>query len=499
MTIDELQNLVGTQDARIADLEYKLRQLVPQPTQIETFPDFPGEYRIPMAQSFQTITATQKVGVTHAVLRWLKPPDPQIERFEIWSKRLTDNTDQWQKLDDFYDSPATVQVTANQDTSVVLGIVTVLKNGRRSDINVSPTVALDITLNPITGADIAAGSIGDSHFDRVSGDKIQVLSADIVSLNAAQINAGTLNAGVILASNIAATQVSAGTLNAGVILASNIAATQINAGTLAAGVILASNINATQINAGTMTAVNVSAGTFTLTSGINVMKINGTDGIYNENTSTSSKAYLKAGYLQVEVGSLHTTVTQPGLSIFNGSALSASVLNYTVSVNNTSGAARATLGTLGTGNNEARLVIYNSSGNDVARLSAGTSTGYHLGQSHSGYLGLLNSGATSKTVEAGTDSGGIGGIKFDASSSNWAMRAAANGKKVVGGNSTTGTTPNTVTVNTGLSSVDAFVVTHITGGSPGVIFSHQTPSGANVTVESDTGGAAFSWIAIGDT
>jgi hypothetical protein len=220
------------------------------------------------AGSFEKVAEQQTVGTTHIALRWLKPPDPEILRFEIWAKNVAFDSQEPFLVQSNVDSPASITLNADSDTPVVLYLRTIMKNGLSSDLNSSPTVSTAITLEDPTiqitdPSQIDPGVVQDQHFDRVSANQIAIVDADIV----------------------------------------NLTATKITAGTLIAGVILSSNILATQISAGTMSAVNVSAGTYSLISGNEQMLINGTVGFNQLNTSNNQFTKILGGLLTFGVSS----------------------------------------------------------------------------------------------------------------------------------------------------------------------------------------------------
>ena len=247
-------------------------------------PPFDYEIGVPSVFNMEKLGETQDVGVTHLALSWSSPSDKNIEKFEVWAQNVSFQSSQPYKVADVTDAPATVQLTSDQDTGVVLFIRTILKNGLSTPLASAPTVATSITQTPFTVAD---ESIGDAKLDRTT-DPISIVNGDIA--NAAVSTAKIQNAAITnaLIANLAVD-------NAKI---NDLAANKLLAGTLVAGVILSSNINATQINAGTMSAVNVSGGTYTLTSSPNVMDINGANGFRQRNTTTGKEIKIVNGQIE---------------------------------------------------------------------------------------------------------------------------------------------------------------------------------------------------------
>lgn len=275
------------------------------------------EPAVPLVENLEVVSAVKSDGVTSVVLRWTVPQDPNIETFEVWAKNATSQASAFYKLGESNESPAAFTLEADVTTVVTFAVRTRLRGNVGSALTASPTVTADIEKILLNADSIADGAVQDQHLDRVTANKIQVVEADITNgaitnakigsaavgtaniQNAAITNALIDNLAVTNAkvNDLAAGKITAGSLVAGVILTSQINATQVNAGTLAAGVILSSNILATQISAGTMSAVNVSAGTFSLTVGANQMLINGTVGFQQVDSSATLGVRIVSGTL----------------------------------------------------------------------------------------------------------------------------------------------------------------------------------------------------------
>ncbi len=513
------QRWVEPLERRTAALEEAQREREPEARFQQIAPFQRKELNVPQAQNFQVLSQTQDILVTHAILSWQQPRDPNVAAYELWVSGITEGVEEPVFLREVTKSPASVQVTADADVTAVLYLVPRMKDGRRIDPSSGPTITLPIVKEPavgpgsITSTELADGAVGDAKLDRTT-DPIVVTNADIANatiqsakiadLQASKITAGTLAAGVILSENIAATQINAGTLGAGVILASNIAATQISAGTLAAGVILASNIAATQISAGTMSAVNVSAGTYSLTSGLNQMTIDGTSGFRQLNTSTNAEVKIINGNVDIKDGNDEITLdvtTYPKIKFFNSTGsntLEIGENSFTnaglIELRDSSGNTRMGMGVGSTGSS---FGIDNPTGTEVIRLESIND----LGQANSGLITIDNSSGTAK-LELGVDSSGDGEIRRNAT--QWGLWHDAAGKELVGGSDQFTGTNTSKSVSTGLSSIDFFVCVAVTGGSPAStdLLGTGSPTGGSITVYRPTSGASgrfFYWLAVGNS
>lgn len=153
------------------------------------------------------------------------------------------------------------------------------------------------------------------------------------------------------------------------------------------------------------------------------------------------------------------------------------------------GAARVDIGAGPTANGG--YLSANGGGSGLASLSCGIG---HLGQAGSGYLELFTSAGVNG-VQAGVDSAGKGGVRFN--NNRWALRGASNGLVVVGG--VEQLSGGTRAVATGLTSIVAAVATPVSG-SPDWWLGHDTPSGGSVTFLRNPDGPAdgfFSYIVLG--
>jgi len=167
------------------------------------------------------------------------------------------------------DAPAAFTITTDQDTAALMTVRTVMKNGLSTDLRSSPTAAVNVYKFVATAADIAAGAIGDSHFDRLTANKIVIANADISSLNASKINAGYIAAGRL---DVTVAYISDGAMIANAIIGnahiSDLSADKLTAGTIDAAVITVNNLNASKITTGTISVNYLTAGTATFNSAV---------------------------------------------------------------------------------------------------------------------------------------------------------------------------------------------------------------------------------------
>lgn len=330
------QRYMRPMEQRVQDLEEELREREPEARFNQLAPERSRSGGPAQAQKFQVLSTSQDVGVTHAVLSWVQPRSPEVVGYELWVSGLTQGVPEPVFLREVSRAPAAIQLNADTNVVVTVYLVPKLRDGRQLSPDGSPSVTIDITQSPLTAEDIPDGSIGDSKLDRTT-DPIVVTNADIANAT-------------IQSAKIA-----------------NLDAAKINAGILAAGVILTENINATQINAGTMTAVNVDAGTYTLTSGANQMQITGTNGFRQVNTSgTSDEVRIIDGEIYIENSSSPTSSSQTILGKgsldldFGGNS------GIRLSADGTSG--DLILGTSGAGM-YGTLDIWDGSGNQVVNVA----------------------------------------------------------------------------------------------------------------------------------
>lgn len=128
-----------------------------------------GDARVPGANNVKLLGSTNSSGVTAVAIGWLKPSDALIDRFEIWVQRTAYTNTNPYLAASTVDSPASFQVTSDQNTVCIATIVTVLKNGLRSDFKSSPTVTFNVFVVSTTqastlhvsnlGVDIAIDSV----------------------------------------------------------------------------------------------------------------------------------------------------------------------------------------------------------------------------------------------------------------------------------------------------------------------------------------------------
>jgi len=198
------------------------------------------------------------------------------------------------------DAPAAFTITTDQDTAALMTVRTVMKNGLSTDLRSSPTAAVNVYKFVASAADIAAGAIGDSHFDRLTANKIVIENADIGSLNASKINAGYIAAARLDATVI---YISDGAMIANAIIGnahiSDLSADKLTAGTINAAVITVNNLDASKITTGTLSANYITVGTI---SGTGKLVISTTQGLEITAgdvhiTSTGGNMLVDAGYL----------------------------------------------------------------------------------------------------------------------------------------------------------------------------------------------------------
>ena len=251
----------------------------------DQFPPFEIPEGVPLAAAFEKITETQKLGTTIVSLRWVRPLDANISRFEIWAKNVAFSNQEPFKVTDATSSPATVTVTATATTAVVLFLKTIMKNGLESPLSKCPTVSTNIT----TAGQIGTSDIADNAITNAKMADASIGTAEIINLSVtnAKIN--------------------------------DLAATKITAGTLVAGVIYSGTINAVQINAGTLNSVNVNAGTYSLISGLNTMTINSLG--FRQSHSSGAIVSLIDGAVTISRGTRFIT-----LAASSSASISASLL-----------------------------------------------------------------------------------------------------------------------------------------------------------------------------
>ena len=235
-------------DSRIMELADKLNQIENKlrESPLYQLPPFPTDGDIPLPMALQLVSSIAVSGATKVVLNWIKPPDPNIDHFEVWVQRTAFQSENPYQIASVDDAPAAFTITTDQDTAALMTVRTVMKNGLSTDLRSSPTAAVNVYKFVATAADIAAGAIGDSHFDRLTANKIVIENADIGSLNASKINAGYIAAGRL---DVTVAYISDGAMIANAIIGnahiSDLSADKINAGTLSANYITVGTISGT--------------------------------------------------------------------------------------------------------------------------------------------------------------------------------------------------------------------------------------------------------------
>ena len=151
-----------------------------------------GDLRVPPAEFVQLLGSNQTSGVTAVALGWQKPSNNLIDRFEIWIQRTAYSSQNPFMAVAVTDSPASFSVTSDQNTVCIATIVTVLKNGLRTDFKSSPTVTFNVsvvTATSVSSLNLNANgktvSIDSNAFNATHIESIEV--KDNVSANAALI------------------------------------------------------------------------------------------------------------------------------------------------------------------------------------------------------------------------------------------------------------------------------------------------------------------------
>jgi len=265
-------------DSRVLEFADRLNQIERnlRESPLYQLPPFPTDEAIPLAQGIQLVSSIAISGATKVVLNWIKPTVPNIDHFEVWVQRTAFQGENPYQIASVDDAPAAFTITTDQDTAALMTVRTVMKNGLSTDLRSSPTAAVNVYKFVASATDIAAGAIGDSHFDRVTANKIVIANADISSLNASKINAGYIAAGRL---DVTVAYISDGAMIANAIIGnahiSDLSADKINAGTLSANYITAGTITGTgDLNVNTSGNLVVQSGNINISTG-NIDVING--------------------------------------------------------------------------------------------------------------------------------------------------------------------------------------------------------------------------------
>ena len=190
---------VNSNDARILELADRLDQVQrnAQDSPLYQLPPFPTDDRVPLAQAVEVVSSQAISGATKVVLRWIRPADPNVDHFEIWVQRTAFQSENPYQIASVADAPAAFTINSDQDTAAVMYIRTIMKNGLSTDLQASPTVAVNVYKFVATADDIADGAVQNNHFDRVTANKIVIVEADIANL--AVTNAKIANATITFA------------------------------------------------------------------------------------------------------------------------------------------------------------------------------------------------------------------------------------------------------------------------------------------------------------
>ena len=223
----------------------------------------------------------------------------------------------------------------------------------------------------IISADIGTAEIKTANINALAVttakiDALAVTNAKINTLQASKITAGSIAADVAVLGTVVAAQIQSGSIAADVAVLGTVQASQIQAGSIAASVAVLGTVVASQIQAGTITSVNIAAGTYTLTSGVEAMTINGTSGFKQSNSAFAQS-----------------------ISLFGGGFS----LDHNINSNRVSA--------------ENDLMLFRNDANNIVIRLANDAT--DLGQADSGYIAVSDSSSRNK-VELGCPSGGEGQI-----------------------------------------------------------------------------------------
>lgn len=260
---------------------------------------------------------------------------PKVSTYEIWAEG-PDGRQTLQTTSRFSPAFFTISVDASEAWAFTVRPVA---GDRSVALEFCPTIAASLSPPSIGSGDIASGAIQNQHFDRASANKIVIVDADIANATITQAKLGSASVGTA----------------------------QIIDASITSAKIL--SLAASKISAGTITSVNMSSGTYTLTSGSNTMEINGTNGFIQTQTATSEVVKIVNG----------------AISMFYSS---------------TSPAWRNTVVTAG-----AITEWINSGAYSVVNIASDT---FDLGEAGSGYFDIRNSTGTIK-VALGVVSGGANG------------------------------------------------------------------------------------------
>jgi hypothetical protein len=74
----------------------------------------------------------------------VKPPDPNIDTFEVWVARTVGNNEAYQHMLSAADSPAYFSIFPDANGAVSIIIRTVMKNGLKGDLKSSPSCAAQV-------------------------------------------------------------------------------------------------------------------------------------------------------------------------------------------------------------------------------------------------------------------------------------------------------------------------------------------------------------------
>lgn len=140
--------------SQILEIGDRLDSIQSRPlTAFESLPDTNlPDYRIPLAEGVEAVFQTQLIGETTTMVRWITPPSKDIDHFEFWAQHPGDAT----KAPPYFvaaarKSPCLVSVNAEQTSTAIISVITVMKSGLRSNINQSPTIAVGVEVTTVAG------------------------------------------------------------------------------------------------------------------------------------------------------------------------------------------------------------------------------------------------------------------------------------------------------------------------------------------------------------
>lgn len=116
-----------------------------------------GDIRVTPVGNPQLLgTQVNSNGSLNVAIGFTCPTDPTIDHYEVWVQRTAFQGENPALVSSITNSPALFTVNSSQATVAISTIVTVLKNGLRTDFSSSPTVTFNI---PAPSLSVAASAI----------------------------------------------------------------------------------------------------------------------------------------------------------------------------------------------------------------------------------------------------------------------------------------------------------------------------------------------------